>query len=181
MWEVGSSCSNCKQVSKNPMQIHIQKGLFIGESKWQPLNGSRRMVRKERKRTAKNGQKQSAQKVRKRAQKCKNGRKQAKKGETMRKRSGCFLFVFFAIFRWPYSGGHSGFSYLHRVGCSVCRLSHIRDRNQNGKATQKGSFRPDIPADIPMKHFGQPIHVLEGHAFCYGHPAWTCLEEELGT
>ena len=60
-----------------------------GESKRQPLNGSRRMVRKSaRKRTAKNGQKQTAQKVRKRAKKCENGRKQAKTSEKVRKTIG---------------------------------------------------------------------------------------------
>ena len=65
---------------------------------------------KVRKRPAKNGQKQTAQKVRKRGKKRKNGRKQAKTGEKGAKTIGV-LFVdrFLAIFQWPYSGGHLGF------------------------------------------------------------------------
>ena len=44
---------------------------------------------------AKKGQKQTAQKVRKRAEKCQKSRKQANKGEEVRKRLGPFCWSFF--------------------------------------------------------------------------------------
>ena len=86
-----------------------------GESKWQPLNGSRRMVRKSaktgewcekvRKRTAKKRSETDRSKSAKRIEKVQNDRKQAKTGEKVRKRWGWFLVIFFgrfpaAIWRW---------------------------------------------------------------------------------
>ena len=97
---------------QNNRKNKIEK-LFLSTSqfKWQPLNGSRRMVRKSVK---KNGQKRSETDIPKR---CENERRSEKKrsktSETRRKsaKTTGVLFVdrFSAIFQWPYSGGHLGF------------------------------------------------------------------------
>ena len=69
---------------RNSEVTHFSELLFLsGESKLQPLNGSGPKVRKSAKRTAKNGQKQTAQKG-ENEQKCKHGRTQAKKCENDR-------------------------------------------------------------------------------------------------
>ena len=69
------------------------------------------MVQKGAKTDGQNGQKQTAPKLRKRAKECKDGRKQAKTGKKVRKRSECFVLIFLGhfrmIFQWPESGALS--------------------------------------------------------------------------
>ena len=69
--------ANKTQTKKKNTETTISRE-SSGESKWQPLDGSRRTVRKS---AQKKGQKRTAQKVRKRAKKCENGPKRAKTGE----------------------------------------------------------------------------------------------------
>ena len=48
---------------------------------------------------------------------------------------------------------------------------------RNEKSAQRGSFRPDVPADIRPKNFGQALQVLEKQAFWHGHPARTSMKK----
>ena len=62
------------------MAARVAKRMPSWESKWQPLHGTRGMVRKR----AKKGQRQTAQKVRERAKKFKDSRKQRNSRKTIR-------------------------------------------------------------------------------------------------
>ena len=71
------------------------------------------LCEKVRKRSAKNGQKQTAQKSAKTSEKVQKRLKTIENGRKSEKMIGV-LFVdrFSVIFQWPYSGGHLGFPYL---------------------------------------------------------------------
>ena len=106
--------------------------LDSGESKWQPLDGSKRIVRKSAKMDGQNRSEtdspksaKTSEKVQKRSKTSKNTRKSAKAIGVL------FVDRFNSIFQWPYSGGHLGFPY-RRGAIARVEIGHVSCRNVFG-------------------------------------------------
>ena len=54
-------------------------------------------------------------------------------------------------------------------------LKSTKVRNEN--SAQRGSFGPDIPADVPPKTSVRPSKILENQAFRNGHPTRTSMKK----
>ena len=92
------------------------------------------------------GQKQAAQKQRKRAERCKNGQESEKiapKRKCKNDRDG-FCCSFLALFPWPHIGGHLD---LPRFGC----LNHaVVIGTQERICICNEKYSADIPADLSL-------------------------------
>ena len=102
----GMSRDFCRDILGAPEKFEKKKFVFnfrsrhkSGESKCQPLNGSRRMVRKSAKADGQEQSETDSPKSAKTSEKVtKSGRKRAKTGEKVQKRSRCLLLIVF----WPF-------------------------------------------------------------------------------